>query len=94
MKSLNAEQVTTLRRVLSRYGVTEVKVFGSTARGEATSASDLDLLLDPVPGMTLVKLAALKQELEAALGRKVDLAFARSLPPRIAATVLHEARSL
>lgn len=94
MSSLSTHQVRLLRETLTRHGIGAARVFGSVARGEATGSSDLDLLLEPVPGMTLVQLARLKMELEAAINMRVDLAFERSLPPRIAETVLREARPL
>lgn len=94
MKPLSENQATVLRETLARNGVAGVRVFGSVARGQANEGSDLDLLLDPVPGMTLVHLARLKAELDEALGMKADLAFQRALPPRIAAAVLKEARPL
>lgn len=94
MNTLTQDQIRLIRQVLSRHRVPGAKVFGSMARGDATDSSDIDLLLEPTPGMSLVKLASLKEDLESMLGRKVDLAFARSLPERIAATVLNEARAL
>src|SRR5512142_3259039 len=40
-----------------RYGVSNVRVFGSVARGEADDASDLDLLVDAAEGTVLLSLA-------------------------------------
>jgi predicted nucleotidyltransferase len=64
-----------LAPVLKRYGVVRAGVFGSVARGEATPASDLDLLVEyrPAPRMTLHDLVALHDDLEEIVGRKVEV---------------------
>ncbi len=68
-----------------------MRVFGSVARGEASAESDVDLLVDLEPGRSLFDHAALVIELEALLGRKVDIAVARGLRARIRERVLREA---
>lgn len=60
-------------RLAARYGATNVRVFGSVARGEAQAGSDIDLLVQMEPGRSLFDLAALVVELEALLGRPVDV---------------------
>lgn len=68
-----------IRQVLAEYfadkPVQRVEIFGSYARGEATAASDLDVLLSKVPDcrMTLFDLGHYKDDLEEALGLPVDL---------------------
>lgn len=82
------------RRVLdiaARYGVTNVRVFGSVARGEDGPDSDVDLLADLPPGITLVRLARLREELSAALGARVDVGSADGLKERVRDEVLREA---
>lgn len=61
-----------VRSVLDSYGVTDARVFGSTARGEDTRGSDLDLLVE-LPGATLIRLASLKADLEDVLDVPVDV---------------------
>ena len=63
-----------------RYPISRLALFGSWARGEATDQSDVDLLVevDPTIGLRFVDLA---DELEAALGRRVDLVSRRALKP-------------
>jgi predicted nucleotidyltransferase len=62
----------------SRYHVTSIALFGSTARDEAGPESDVDILVDfPGPPM------GLKIELEDLLGRRVDLVTRRGLRERI-----------
>lgn len=71
-----------LVRIAARYGVTNVRVFGSVARGEHHAQSDVDLLVDLEPGVTLFTLARLRQELSELLGAPVDIVSARALLPR------------
>jgi len=61
-------------------------LFGSWARGEASPQSDIDLLvdIDPEVGLQLVDLA---EELEASLGRRVDLVSIRAMKPQMAARI-------
>ena len=72
-----------LLRITDRYGARDIRVFGSLARGEAGPESDVDLLVKLDPGVTLFKHAALVRELEALLGRKVDVVSERGLRPRV-----------
>lgn len=63
-----------------RHRARQVYVFGSVARGDAQQDSDVDLLIDFEPGITLVELAQLKHELESILERNVDIVSSMSLP--------------
>ena len=74
-----------------RHGVRRIRVFGSTARGESSPTSDIDLLVDLEPGRTLVDLAAFRREAEAILAAPVDVATAELLKARIRGEVLSEA---
>jgi uncharacterized protein len=78
-------------RIASRYGAGNVRVFGSTARGEAGPDSDLDLLVTPGPGMTLIRHSALVRELTEQLGCRVDVISDRGLKPRMRERVMNEA---
>jgi hypothetical protein len=80
--------------IAAKYGVRNVRVFGSVARGEADDKSDLDLLVEPLPGFTLIKSSAISRELEELLGRRVDVVSERGLRERIRDHVLKEAVSL
>jgi predicted nucleotidyltransferase len=60
-------------------------------RGEDKEGSDLDLLVDPMPGTTLFDLGGLQVELEALLGVSVDLLTPEDLPQRYRERVLKEA---
>jgi uncharacterized protein len=69
-----------VQEILDGYGVTSARVFGSVARGEDAAGSDLDLLVD-LPRATYVTLAALRADLEDALGVPVDVTVAPLLTP-------------
>lgn len=64
--------------VFSRHGASNVRVFGSVARGEQDHASDVDFLVDFATGRSLFDLSALVLELEDVLGCPVDVALADS----------------
>lgn len=83
-----------LRRLASAHGVRRMAVFGSVARGDATPASDVDLLVDLEPGRTLLDLVGFWQDAEEALGRKVDVVSEGGLSPYLRARILAEAVSL
>jgi predicted nucleotidyltransferase len=75
----------------ARHGATNVRVFGSVARGDADPASDVDFLVDFEPGRSLLDLASLLVELEDLLGRPVDVVTEPGLKARIRQRVLAEA---
>jgi hypothetical protein len=60
-------------------------------RGEDREGSDLDILVDPLPGTTLLDLGGLQVELEELLGVRVDLLTPGDLPTRYREKVLREA---
>ncbi len=76
----------------SRVG--NVRVFGSVARGSARDDSDVDLLVDALPGASLFDLSRLATRLEEMLARKVDVVVASALKPGIRDAVLRDARPL
>lgn len=78
----------------ARYGASDVRVFGSVVRGEATSESDIDFLIELAPGRTLLDWSAFWQDLERLLGRPVDVAIEKSLKPEIRAQAIREALPL
>jgi hypothetical protein len=81
-----------IRRIVALHGTTNPRVFGSAMRGTDTAASDLDLLVDPLPGTTLLDLGAIQMELEEMLGMAVDVLTPGDLPERFRAEVLREAQ--
>ena len=83
-----------LQAVLARYGLSNVRMFGSVARGDEGPESDVDLLVDVPPGVVLVTLGRCQAELEVLFGARVDLVPAGDLKPGVAAEVLAEAVAL
>lgn len=81
-------------RIARKFGARSVRLFGSLARGEADAASDIDLLVELEPGRSLLDLGGMQFELEALLGRHVDVVTERGLRPRIRDRVLREAVAL
>ena len=81
-------------KVAARHGVTQARVFGSRARGDGRPDSDLDLLVDVVPGTSLFDLLQVEQELEELLGIPVEVLTEGDLHPRLRDHILEEARLL
>ena len=80
--------------IAAKHGASNIRIFGSVAREEATNTSDLDLLIDLEPKRSLFDLITLKQELEDLLHCQVDLAEPHSLHQLIRDRVLQEAVKL
>jgi len=78
-------------RVAARHGASNIRVFGSVARGESDEKSDLDLLVTMEPGRSLLDHAALWLELQELLGCGVDVVSEKGLRPRMRDRVLKEA---
>jgi len=81
-----------LRSLLAQYDAANPRVFGSVARGDARADSDIDLLVDLLPGKgnVLVRISGLREELGAVMGRRVDVVAAEVLRDGVACTALEE----
>lgn len=82
---------THLVEIGKRYGVENIRVFGSVGRGDADEASDLDLLVDVLPGHGLLALSSFAGEVEEVLHVLTQVATTEGLKPRIRARVAREA---
>jgi len=69
------------------HGVHNLRLFGSVARGEDRPDSDVDLLADVPPGLSLFGLGRVEADLEAILGTRVELIPAADLKPGVRARV-------
>lgn len=78
-------------RSAQRHGMRRVRVFGSIARGEATSASDLDLLVEVEPGRSYLDFVGFWQDVEAELGHRVDVVADGGLSPYLRDRIYAEA---
>lgn len=76
---------------LHNFGIRSIALFGSVARDEATTASDLDFLVEFEGSATFDRYMDLKFFLEDLFGKPVDLVRRKSLKPQIAESVLKEA---
>lgn len=83
-----------VREVVSRFRTANPRVFGSVLHGTDRDGSDLDLLVDALPGATLLDLGDLQDELKSLLGVDVDLLTPGDLPPKLRSKVLAEARPI
>jgi predicted nucleotidyltransferase len=81
-----------VRDAVSRFRAANPRVFGSVLHGTDQDGSDLDLLVDALPGATLFDLGGLQDELKSLLGVDVDLLTPGDLPPKFRAKVLAQAR--
>lgn len=83
-----------VREAASRFRTANPRIFGSVLHGTDRDGSDLDLLVDALPGATLFDLGGLQVELEALLGIHVDLLTPADLSPKFRAQVLAEAQPI
>ena len=75
-----------------RFGVVAIALFGSVGRGDASDASDLDLLVDFNRPVTLFDLAALEEYLSESLGfERVDVVLRNSILPALRESILRDA---
>ena len=65
-----------------RYGISNVRIFGSVARGDAHPRSDVDFLVDVPRDASLFDLSRFRRELSDLLGVEVDVISSRALLPR------------
>jgi predicted nucleotidyltransferase len=96
--ALTLAEVRTVRREIfaaaARSGATNLRIFGSVARGEAGPNSDLDVLVDLQPGRSLLDLGSFLMDLQDLVGRKVDVVTEDSLHWYIRDRILQEAEPL
>ena len=81
-------------RIAARHGASNVRVFGSVARGEADEESDIDFLVDLAPDRSLLDLGGLWWDLNDLLGGKADVVTEQGLRDHIRERVLEEAMPL
>lgn len=94
LNKLLQEKRENILRIAAKYGASNIRIFGSVARGEADEKSDIDLLVDLEQGRSLFDLGGLLMDLQDLLGRKVDVVTERGLHPRMREQILKEAISL
>jgi uncharacterized protein len=75
----------------AKHGASNVRLFGSVARGEATETSDLDFLVTMEKGRSLLDLIGLWQDLEELFGCKVDVITDGGISPYLKDRIYAEA---
>jgi predicted nucleotidyltransferase len=80
-----------VRAAVSRCRAANPRVFGSVLRGEDEEGSDIDILVDALPGATLFDLGGLQMDLQDLLGVRVDLLTPEELPRQIRERIVAEA---
>ncbi len=80
--------------ITAKYGASNVRLFGSIARGENRPESDIDILVNLEEGRSLLDLIALKQDLEDLCHCKVDVLTEHSISPYIRDKIIKEATNL
>jgi len=83
-----------LLSIAGRHGATNLRLFGSVARGEERPDSDVDLLIDLSPERGFSDYLGMAEEREALLHRRVDLVLSRSLSPHFRPFIEAEARQV
>lgn len=81
-----------VREIFSRHPlVRNPRVFGSVAAGTDTPGSDIDFLVESLPGIDLFEMGGLFDELQQVLGESIDLCTEKELPVSWRQTVLDQA---
>lgn len=80
-----------IETVARQYGASNIRVFGSVARGNATSDSDVDFLVTFADGVSLLDRAGLWLDLQDLLGCSVDVVDDRAIKPRLRQAILGDA---
>ena len=91
MVQFNRERLETL---CAKHKVQRLRIFGSAARGEERTDSDIDLLVDFSTPVGFFELIELEEQLAEFFGRSVDLLTERGLSPYLRDSILSEAQVL
>jgi uncharacterized protein len=78
----------------ARRGASNVRVFGSVARGEAGARSDVDFVVDLAPDRSLLDLGGLLMDLRELLGAEIEVVTEKALTGRVRRRILDDARRL
>lgn len=90
-QELIREKRDVILRLASQYGASNIRLFGSVAKGTDTPESDIDFLVDMEPDRSLLDRIGLMQALQDEFGRNVDVLTEHTLHQSIRETILNEA---
>jgi uncharacterized protein len=94
-KSVNIEHIrAVVKKIAFEHGVQDVFLFGSFARKTQTTKSDVDVIVHMPEGSSLFDLMSLKEDLQSALHRKVDVLTENGIHPRLRNRILQEVQIL
>lgn len=91
---LSHQQEQLIKQITGKFNPVFVGVFGSYSRGQQTSTSDIDLLIDFSSEVDLLQIIGLEQELSEKLGIKVDLITMRSINERLKPYILKDLKKI
>ena len=91
LEQLRSDYRNRILALAAQQGVENIRVFGSTARGEQTEKSDVDFLIHVTQGTDLMDVGALHWQLEAMLATKVHFVMDSAISPYMEANILSEA---
>lgn len=80
---LNEQQIMSIIDIFKPYNPKRLAVFGSYARGENTSESDIDILYSFNTSLGIFSLVKIKNQLEKVLDKKVDLVSERYIDEKL-----------
>lgn len=81
LRSLVEAYRSEIKAIVTRHNGRSLAIFGSVARGDETPESDIDLLVEFAPGASLFDLVRIQFDVEALLGRRVDVTSVGGLRP-------------
>src|SRR5947208_12268690 len=94
IETITAELGKARAEIEARYPIRLIGVFGSAARGATREGSDVDVLAQDLPGLTLVDMAAIERRLAKFVGTSVDLVLEGGLRPLSKLSVMADLRRL
>ena len=87
---LSIQQINIIIDAMKPFNPTKIGIFGSAARGEDTTESDIDILYSFPDTVGLFKLVGLQNELERRLNKKVDLVSEKYTNPKLILHILND----
>ncbi len=91
-KRVTDEMIRDLVDILRKHGAKRIEIFGSLARGDATTKSDIDVIVEFKERKSLLELVDIEQELEEKLGKKIDLLTREAISPYLINRIKKEAK--
>ena len=76
---------------IAEFGIRQIRIFGSFAKGEEKPHSDIDIIVDISKPIGIYQFIGLKQDLETSLSRKIDLFKPNTIEPLLKDKILAEA---